>query len=156
MAVNWLSTSVIKKPKKKKSIGLLQRFLMITWQIFLLPQMSLVQTHSKVTKYSQHSLNVTWHDSTLWYVDSNHLSALFIFLCKHIRRVWEKSTHLAMDNIILCFYWNDSIVSLKWLKTMQQYWQLGNRDHIISGTGWIWPRFFQIVSWFQMTMMCQL
>lgn len=48
-----------------------------------------------------------------------------------------------MENIILSCYWNDSInVSLKWLKTMQQYWQPGKRDHVISGTGWILPRFF--------------
>lgn len=25
---------------------------------------------------------------------------------------------------------------------MQQYWQPGKRDHVISGTGWILPRFF--------------
>lgn len=65
------------------------------------------------------------------------------FLCKHIRRVWEKSTCLAMENIVLSCCWNDSMnVSLRFLKTMQQYWQLGKRDHVISGTGWILPRLF--------------
>lgn len=62
MAVNWLSTSVNKETKKTSSITATLSYDYVT-NIFIASDVSNAYTLESDKK---HSLNVTWHDSTLW------------------------------------------------------------------------------------------